>query len=66
MEDWRARPIEEPTSLGSYPASDVTFLLKDLSEVQLESRWMRENELFNRALTIRKCFRKSIYQRPII
>jgi hypothetical protein len=36
MEDWRAKPIMEPISLGSYPASDVTFLLKDLSEVKLE------------------------------
>ncbi|MDF2646220.1 MAG: hypothetical protein K0Q73_2025 [Paenibacillus sp.] len=36
MEDWRVKPIEEPVHLGSYPASDVTFLLKDLSEVKLE------------------------------
>ncbi|MCY9668924.1 cysteine protease StiP family protein [Paenibacillus alginolyticus] len=36
MENWRVKPIEEPTHLGSYPASDVTFLLKDLSEVKLE------------------------------
>ncbi|WP_246309632.1 cysteine protease StiP family protein [Paenibacillus alginolyticus] len=36
MENWRVRSIEEPKRLGSYPASDVTFLLKDLSEVKLE------------------------------
>ncbi|WP_246294008.1 cysteine protease StiP family protein [Paenibacillus planticolens] len=36
MEDWRIRPIQEPVQLGSYPASDVTFLLKDLSAIPLE------------------------------
>ncbi len=67
MEDWRSRPIEEPKPLGSYPASDVTFLLKDISEVKLEkSHWMRENWPFNRVLIIQKCFRKSICQRLII
>jgi hypothetical protein len=30
------RRITEPVPLGSYPASDVTFLLKDLSDVSLE------------------------------
>ncbi|MDR6554132.1 cysteine protease StiP family protein [Paenibacillus qinlingensis] len=36
MEDWRFRAIEEPQPLGSYPPSDVTFLLKDISHIQLE------------------------------
>ncbi|MDD9271227.1 cysteine protease StiP family protein [Paenibacillus sp. GCM10023248] len=36
MEDWRSRPVKEPVRLGSYPPSDVTFLLKDLRGVQLE------------------------------
>ncbi|OPH60438.1 hypothetical protein BC351_18265 [Paenibacillus ferrarius] len=36
MADWRAKLINEPAPLGSYPASDVTFLLKDISEVKLE------------------------------
>lgn len=30
------RTISPPVALGSYPASDVTFLLKDLSDVSLE------------------------------
>lgn len=30
------RTISPPVALGSYPASDVTFLLKDLSNVSLE------------------------------
>ncbi|MBP1993488.1 cysteine protease StiP family protein [Paenibacillus eucommiae] len=32
----RARHIADPVPLGSYPAEDVTFLLKDLSQVKLE------------------------------
>ncbi|GFZ77408.1 hypothetical protein GCM10008018_23680 [Paenibacillus marchantiophytorum] len=36
MADWRTRPINDPVRLGSYPTSDVIFLLKDLSEVNLE------------------------------
>lgn len=36
MEAWRNRPIAEPYPMGSYPPADVTFLLKDISEVQLE------------------------------
>lgn len=36
MEDWRSRPVKEPSRLGSYPPSDVTFLLKDLRGAQLE------------------------------
>lgn len=36
MKNWRTKPIDEPARLGSYPASDVTFLLKDLSDVKLE------------------------------
>ncbi|KHL94994.1 hypothetical protein QW71_14690 [Paenibacillus sp. IHB B 3415] len=36
MEEIMNRRISPPVPLGSYPASDVTFLLKDLSDVSLE------------------------------
>lgn len=36
MEAWRARPIAAPQPMGSYSPADVTFLLKDISDVQLE------------------------------
>ncbi|OCT16675.1 hypothetical protein A8709_08355 [Paenibacillus pectinilyticus] len=36
MEAWRTKPVTAPKPLGSYPPEDVTFLLKDISEVQLE------------------------------
>lgn len=36
FEKMMSRPITPPAPLGSYPPSDVTFLLKDLSNVQLE------------------------------
>ncbi|MHA6532217.1 cysteine protease StiP family protein [Paenibacillus sp. BAC0078] len=35
-EEMMSRKIPPPVPLGSYPSSDVTFLLKDLSNVQLE------------------------------
>ncbi|WP_019914047.1 cysteine protease StiP family protein [Paenibacillus sp. HW567] len=35
-EELMSRTITPPAPLGSYPPSDVTFLLKDLSDVQLE------------------------------
>ncbi|TXK84797.1 cysteine protease StiP family protein [Paenibacillus sp. N3.4] len=38
MADWRTKPIGKPTQLGSYPASDVIFLLKDLSDIKLEQQ----------------------------
>ena len=31
------RPGADPTPFGSYPADDVTFVLKDLSHVELEA-----------------------------
>lgn len=36
MDEIMNRRISPPVALGSYPASDVTFLLKDLSNVSLE------------------------------
>jgi hypothetical protein len=36
LEEIMNRRISPPVPLGSYPASDVTFLLKDLSNVSLE------------------------------
>ncbi|WP_090736608.1 cysteine protease StiP family protein [Paenibacillus sp. Mc5Re-14] len=36
MEQIQQKNIHPPVPLGSYPASDVTFLLKDLSRVALE------------------------------
>ena len=43
MEDLASQTNRGAKRLGSYPASDVTFLLKDMSEVKLESRWMPES-----------------------
>ncbi len=36
METWRSRRIDDPQPMGSYPPSDVTFLLKDISNIKLE------------------------------
>lgn len=36
MQAWRSKVIKEPKPIGSYPPADVTFLLKDISEAQLE------------------------------
>lgn len=36
MQAWLNKPIKAPKPIGSYPPGDVTFLLKDISEVQLE------------------------------
>lgn len=36
MEAWRSRRIDEPQPMGSYPPGDVTFLLKDISNIKLE------------------------------
>ncbi|NQX62270.1 cysteine protease StiP family protein [Paenibacillus qinlingensis] len=36
METWHARRIDDPQPMGSYPPGDVTFLLKDISNIKLE------------------------------
>ncbi|MGO4496502.1 cysteine protease StiP family protein [Paenibacillus sp. 2RAB27] len=36
MEAWQSKRIDAPQPMGSYPPSDVTFLLKDISNIKLE------------------------------
>ncbi|NOU63442.1 hypothetical protein GC096_05200 [Paenibacillus sp. LMG 31461] len=36
METWQSRRIDDPLPIGSYPPGDVTFLLKDISNIKLE------------------------------
>ncbi|CAH1209764.1 Cysteine protease StiP [Paenibacillus allorhizoplanae] len=36
MEAWQSRRIDDPQPMGSYPPGDVTFLLKDISNIKLE------------------------------
>lgn len=36
METWQSKRIDAPQPMGSYPPSDVTFLLKDISNIKME------------------------------
>lgn len=36
MATWQSKRIDAPQPMGSYPPSDVTFLLKDISNIKLE------------------------------